>query len=287
MSKIAVVTDSSSDIPQKIAHDLGISIIPMYINIEGKSYKEGREINNEQVYKALADGYMVRTSGPSAADFMEVFTRLFDEKIEKIYTICLSSKLSGTLNSALLAQRNFKKGLIKIIDSRNTTISMGLLVTETARLAKLDLAEDELESKIAYLIEETSFYAAIENFKYVFRSGRTPFLGKFLSKALIFKPVVSINSNGKIYLKSFSKSKQKAILKLYKQTITSIDTRRAWRIGIFYGDRIQPALDLKQRFEENNKGNIREIILSEVTTVISAHTGPGIWGVAYSPILNY
>lgn len=285
MNKIALVTDSSSDIPPQIARQLGITILPMYINVEGQAYKEGKEINNDKVYQALEDGHIVRTSGPSVADFLEEYTRLLGNQVEKIYTICLSSKLSSTLNSALVAKRNFKDELIEVIDSKNTTISMGLIVTEIARLAQAGLPEPELKSIMAGLIAETSFYAAIENFKYVFRSGRTPFLGRFLSKALIFKPVVSVNLAGKIYLKSFSKSKTKAIMQLYKQTMASIDKTKKWRIGIFYGNQIEPALELQQRFDQiKTEANIEEIILSEVTTVISAHTGPGIWGVAYSPV---
>jgi DegV family protein with EDD domain len=286
MGKIALLTDSSSDIPSDIATRYHITVIPMYITFGGNTYREGKEISNLQVYQALEDGLKVHTSGPSIGDFVKAFSELFKKGFEKIYCINLSSKLSSTINTAMLAKKNFPDESIRVIDSKNTTISLGLIVTEAARLAEMDIDTRKLDRMIELLIEKTSFFAAIENFKYVLRSGRTPFLSNLLSRALVFKPVVSVNSKGKIYLKRLLKNRGNAINELYRQTIFNINEDFYWNIGIFYGPQKDPAFYLKDLFEKKQDLHIRDIILSEVTTVISAHTGPGIWGVAYGPRLE-
>ncbi|MGM0366187.1 MAG: DegV family protein [Actinomycetota bacterium] len=287
MGKIAIITDSSSDIPQDMAARYGITVMPMYISFGGKTYKEGEDITNQQVYQALESGLKIHTSGPSVGDFTKAYSEALNRGgIEKIYSINLSSKLSSTINSAMIAKRNFPDEKIKVIDPKNVTISLGLIVLEAAKLAHMGVGEEKVDQAIAFLIEKTSFFAAIENFKYVLRSGRTPFLGNLLSKALIFKPVVSVNSSGKIYLKRLLKNKNNAIEELHKQTIRHLSGNFNWNIGIFYGQEKERALYLKKVFESQKKLPIKNIILSEITTVISAHTGPGIWGVAYGPSID-
>ncbi len=287
MGKIAIITDSASDITPEMAAEYGITVLPMYISFGGKTYKEGQDLNSQQVYRALDQGHKIHTAGPSIGDFMKAYAQAFkQDDVEKIYSINLSGKLSGTINSAMAAKKNFPPGKIEIIDSKNATISMGLMVIEIARLAQRDPSRQKLEQAIALLVEKNSFFAAIENFKYVLRSGRTPFLGSLLAKALIFKPVVSVNQHGKIYLKRMLKNKNSAIRELYKQTAQAMTSDFHWNIGIFYGLDRGPAEELKKMFAQNKDLPVKTIMLSQITAVISAHTGPGIWGAAFGPSLD-
>ncbi len=287
MGRIAVITDSSSDIPARIADKYDITILPMYISFGGRTYKEGEGISSQKVYNALETGQKIYTSGPSVGDYTRVYAeKLKQDDIDKIYNICLSSRLSGTINSALAAQKNFPGQKIKIVDSKNATISLGLIVMEVARLAQMGMPEPKLMEKMDLLIEKTTFFAAIENFKHVLRSGRTPFLSNLLSKALIFKPVVSINASGKIYLKRILRNKNNAINELYKQAVRHIGQGFSWNIGIFYGPHKEPAMYLKRKFVDRKDLPVNDIIMTEITTVISAHTGPGIWGVALGPRID-
>ncbi|MFO7928414.1 MAG: DegV family protein [Candidatus Humimicrobiaceae bacterium] len=287
MDNIAIVTDSSSDIPKELVEKYGIKIIPMYINFGDHNYKEGEEITVEKVFGALKSGLKVRTSCPSVGDFVKLFEEIFkDKKYDKIYYIGLGSKLSSSINSANIAKSYFPEGRVKIIDSNNTTISLGLIIIEFSKLLKKGVRGKELDNYLNFLIKKYTFFAAIENFEYVFKSGRTPFLANFLSKAIIFKPVVSINSKGRIYLKKFVKNKNNSILELFKQSKSKMNYNHEWNVGIFYGQDKQPANKLVDLFKNDKNIKVNQLLVTKITTIISAHTGPGVWGVAFGPSIN-
>ena len=137
MDNIAIITDSTSDIPVSLAKEYGIIIMPLYVGFEGKLYKEGETITSEKVYEKLEAGVKVNTSAPSTGDFTNIFRDLVEEKGKNlIYCIHLSSKLSGTVNSANQAKKFFPQAKIKVIDSKNVTLSLGLIVLEAARAAR-------------------------------------------------------------------------------------------------------------------------------------------------------
>lgn len=281
---IAIVTDSSSDLPEELARENDITVIPMYIGIEGKAYKEGKDITTSEVFRALEDGKRVNTSGPSVGDFVEVFKYLIEEKKKDIiYYIGLSARLSSTLNAAILASKYFPNTRIKIFDSKTSTISMGFIALEAARAAKRGKSEEEIDALINFLIKRNRFFAVLNNFVYVFRGGRALFLGKFLSAAVKFKPILTIGSNGKVHLKKFVRTQKNGIMGIYRLIKNEILPGEKSKIGIFYGGDIKPALELKKMITKDKNIDIDELIVTEITTIIGAHTGPGIWGAAFSP----
>lgn len=284
MIKIGLVTDSSSDIPSGIAERYGIEIVPMYIGFEGRQYKDLIEITPEEVYSALHDGKKVTTSSPSAGDFRDTFKRLIEEKnIDLIYCVTLSSKLSGAYNAAVIARNFYPSENIKVIDSKTSTICLGLILMEAARAIQHGFDPYEIEKLIYELIEKNKFIATLESFEYVFKGGRAVFFGRLIEKAIRFIPILNIGKNGKVRLKKFVKNKENALTEVYRQVAAIAKMNISNRIGIFYGSDINPAKKLEKLLSQTAEIIIEEIIITKITTVISAHTGPGIWGVAVSP----
>jgi DegV family protein with EDD domain len=284
MDNIAIVTDTTSDIPEELAKENNIAIIPLYVGYEGKLYKEGKEITNEKVYEKLEAGIKVMTSTPSTVDFVNLYKNIINkEKKTTIYSIHLSSKLSGTVNSANQAKKFFPNTKIKVIDSKNVTISLGLIVLEAAKAIKSGVSEEKIDHLIDILIEKSKFFGAIENFEHLFKGGRAPFFGKFLSSAIRFKPIITIDRNGKIKLKKFTRSKKNAIIELYKQAKKVASSTYKNEIGIFYGSDRNAAIALEKMVRDDNDIEIDELIMTEITTIMSAHTGPGIWGIGICP----
>lgn len=287
MDNIAIVTDTTADIPEDLARENNITVIPLYVGYEGKSYKEGEEISNQDVYNKLESGIKVNTSSPPAAEFVNLYDNLVNnEKKTLIYSIHLSSKLSGTVNCANQAKKYFPNTKIKVIDSKNVTISLGLIVLEAARAARKGLSEEEIDQLIDILIENSKFFGAIENFEYLFRGGRAPFLGKFFSLATKLKPILTIGKDGKVKLKKFTRSKKNATTELYKQAKKAASPIYGNEIGIFYGSDKNLALELEKMIRDDKDIKLDELILTEITTIMSAHTGPGIWGVAICPKID-
>jgi DegV family protein with EDD domain len=286
MENIAIVTDTTSDIPDKIVKKYKIIIVPLYVGFGGKLYLEGKEITSKEVYEKLLTGERVHTSTPSVGDFMEVYRNLIEkEKKTLIYSIHVSSKLSATINSAEQAKKFFPKARIKIVDSKTAAINLGFIVLGAARAASRGESEERIDSIIDFAIRKNKMFATFENFEYLFRGGRAPFLGKFLARSIILKPIITIGSDGKVKLKKFTRNKRNSIIELYQQIRKDPFYTGKKKIGIFYGSDINPALELKKMVKEDSRIKIDELILTEVTTVMSAHTGPGIWGVSSCPVI--
>jgi DegV family protein with EDD domain len=286
LTKIGLVTDSSSDIPSGIAERYGIEIVPLYIGFESSLRRDLIEITPDEVYAVLREGKKVTTSAPSSGDFRKAFSSLLEKQdIDIIYCITLSSKLSGTYNAANIAKNSFPPDVIKVIDSRTSTMCLGLIVLEAAKAIEAGYHAIEIDNLIQELVEESKFIAALESFEYVFKGGRAVFFGKFIGKTIRFLPILNIGKNGKVRLKKFVKNKENALNEIYLQTVAAAKMNSSNRIGIFYGLDIAPAQELERLISQNTEIKVEEIIITKITTVISAHTGPGIWGVAISPKL--
>lgn len=284
---IAIVTDSTADIPKELIKENDITVVPMYIIVGDQAYKEGVNITTNEVLTALKEGKTIKTSAPSVGDFIEVFRYLIEEKKKDIiYFLGLSSHLSGTINAAIIASKSFHDVKIKIIDTKNVTISMGLIAIEAARAVLRGKQEQEIDSLLNILIKRNKFFATIDNFSYLFKGGRAPFLGKFLNMVAIFKPILTLTSNGKVSLKKMTRNRKKAFTGIYNLIRNEAKQNERCRIGIFYGEDIKPALELRDIITQDKSIKIDEMIITEITTIMSAHTGPDIWGVGYSPVIE-
>lgn len=291
--KIGIVTDSSADIPKNIAADYKITIVPMYVGYDGVLYREGREITTDKVFNALEHGKKVNTSAPSVGDFIKTFKKLLEvNKNDVVCYIGLSSKLSGSINSALTASKSFPENKIEIFDSKTSTINLGFITIEAAKAAIKGTTLGKIDRLINRLIEDSSFTAFLESMEYVFKGGRAAFLGKFLSSAIIFTPILTIGSSGKVKLQKFARNLDTAVLELFKRT--KADALKLFKsgyskinIGIFYGRAKKRAQDIKQMISKDKELSAisDNVIITEITTIISAHTGPGICGVAICPVL--
>ncbi len=288
MNNIAIVTDSTADIPEELSRENDITVIPISVGFEGKLYKDGEEINSKIVFDKLREGVRVHTSTPSVGEFVEVYNDLVrNKKKNLIYSIHLSSKLSSTVNAANQARKFFPEADIRIIDSKTASIGMGFIALEAARAIKRGDSEKKIDKIIDYLIKYVGVFAVFEDFKYLFMGGRAPFLGKFLSMSIRFKTIVNIKNDGKVGLIKFVRNKRNSLIELYWQVKKIIYPVNGKKIGIFYGEDINTAIELEKIIRSDSKIEIDELILTEVTTVMSAHTGPGIWGVSVCPAVKY
>jgi len=284
--KIAIVTDSVADLPDSIIKEYNIKVVPLYISFGGNSYKENIEIGPDRIYEELQSGQTVKTSTPTVNDFIKVYEDLKEnEDPDIIYSIHLSSLLSGTINSAIAAGKSIEGVNIKAIDSKKAAIGEGFIVLSAARAAKSGASEEEIDELIERMIVSSYFYATFDNFEYIIKGGRAPFLAKFIKKAMVLKPIITFSPSGKLKLKKFCLNNKVSIKQLYtliKSDIISSDMGRCM-IGIFYGNDAGPAERLKRFIEDDPQIDASDFLMTKMTAVMSAHTGPGIWGIAACP----
>ena len=140
MSNIRIVTDSTADLTPELVERYGIKVVPLEVLVEGKAYKDKIDISNDEYYKLLQSAKeLPTTSQPSPAAFAEAYRELAAEDAEHIISIHISSELSGTYQSSVLAA-GLVDGAVKVynFDSRTATMGLGLIVLSAARLVVSD-----------------------------------------------------------------------------------------------------------------------------------------------------
>jgi len=290
MKRIALVTDSTADLPEDLIKKFGIYIAPLYIHTQGKEYRDKTGISNKQIYRLLEKNIEVKTSAPSPSNFTDIYSSIIKENDpEVILSIHISSMLSNTVDSANIAAKKFPNTTIKVFDSKTVSLSLGLIILETA----LSIEKLKKNKKIDYnfidnlinrLIEKVLFLATVEDFEYLLRGGRVTGLKKFLRYMLKIKPVF-ITDSGRVKVSKISRTKKGAINTIIQEFKRKFANSGKSRVGIFYGDNHDAAVSLKQQIQEDTNLEIEEFLFSEITPVIGTHSGPTVIGLSAVPIL--
>ncbi len=195
---IALVTDSTCDMPQELFDKYNIHVVPVVIQIGEKSYQDRVEISAQDFYRILeTDSQRLTTSQPPVASFLKVYSRLV-EQYESVISIHISEALSGTINGARIAAREYADKMnIEVINSRSTSAGLGLIVHEAAQLIEAGWSFAELKDKIGACVQSVRIFVSIPTLKYMIRSGRVRKPKGFLATLLQIKPVIGLDAEGK------------------------------------------------------------------------------------------
>lgn len=190
---IKIVTDSACDVPPDIAADLGITVVPVYVNIGEESYLEGVELTREEFYRNLPtyDPYPT-TAAPAAGTFAEVYERLTAEGATHILSMHLASSLSATYNTARLGAEAADSAPVTLFDTEQITIGAGLLVLTAAEAAATDRSLDEIVGMLNERVGRTRVFGMLDTLDSLRRSGRVSWAQFGLGTLLQIKPVMMI-----------------------------------------------------------------------------------------------
>jgi DegV family protein with EDD domain len=164
---VQVITDSTSDIPQDLADELGIRVVPIYVRFADKVYRDGVDIHNEEFYSLLASSsFHPATSQPNPEDFAAVYKEYCDTA-DGIVSVHISSKISGTYNSATIAQRTLEsRCTVEVIDSKFNSAGLGLVVKAAARLAQSGASLSEVTDEANRAIKQVGMFGMFETMKF-------------------------------------------------------------------------------------------------------------------------
>jgi DegV family protein with EDD domain len=176
---IQVITDSTSDISRDLAEELGIRVVPVYIRFNDKVYRDGVDIQSDEFYRMLADSpYHPATSQPTPEDFASVY-REYCDTFDGIISIHVSSKVSGTCNSAMIAKKMLgSRCPIEVVDSQFTSAGLALVAMAAARLVKAGKDLAAITAEVRRTINKVDIFGVFDTMKYLARSGR-------VSKAIV------------------------------------------------------------------------------------------------------
>ncbi|MDQ4074927.1 MAG: DegV family protein [Chloroflexota bacterium] len=275
---IRIVTDSGANLPPAIVAKYNIAIVPLRVHIGDQSYREGIEISQERFYQQLVDADpLPKTSQPSPAEFEEVYREILEQG-DEIVSIHLTSKLSGTYNSARNAMLALDETRMSVIDSKSASVGMGLLVLAAARLAEAGRSREEIVSRVETLADDVLLVFTPETLEYLRKGGRIGAAQAFLGGLLRVKPIIMLQ-DGVVEPSGRARSRGKAIEQLVQMEVDRFGDRPVW-VGI-----AQAMAEDVDQLEElaRERLKIQELIRAEISPVIATHAGPGVLGIAVLP----
>lgn len=279
MNKVAIVSDSSAYIPKEWVEKYNLTILPLTVNWQGKSYFDGVDIQATEFYQQLSESKeMATTSQITVGQFLEIFKKLLDEGNDVLY-MGLSKELSATYDSAIQAKKELgdPENLI-VMDTNLVSMALTLMVLEVARAAEKGASLEELYQLALDAYSRIGVYFTVDTLEYLHRGGRINSAKRLLGSALNLKPIMIIR-DGKIELVESVRSQQKALLRMVELIEKDIAGRKPVRLGPFHA----LAFEKMVKMEEIARERLQpvEVIRSEVSPVIGSHVGPGTIALAY------
>ncbi|NMB15956.1 MAG: DegV family protein, partial [Firmicutes bacterium] len=172
MAQVKIVTDTGADLPRELADKHSIAVVPLRVNFGQESYLDGQEISSTELYEKLVTcKETASTTQPNPQEFAKVYQELTADG-SKIVSIHLSGALSGTQQSANIAASMIPEGLVKVVDSRQASIGVGLLVLYAAKLAERGAPQDEIIEAVKAMSSRMSTYFMVDTLEYLQRNGR-------------------------------------------------------------------------------------------------------------------
>ena len=213
MEKIKIITDSTLDLPAELIREKNIEVLPLLINFGEESYLDGVEITTkEMIDKINSTGILPTTAQVTPNRFEETFKKYLDEGY-KIVVLTLSSDMSGTYQSACIAKDMLESDDIVVIDSRNVTSGLGLLVLKACELRDKGLGIKEIEEEILKAIPKVKSSLNFESLENLVRGGRLSKTAGTIGSVLGLRLILEVK-DGKMSVKDKVRGSKKALKKL-------------------------------------------------------------------------
>ncbi len=278
MEKIYIVTDSTAGVPEEVINRGNVKVLPLTIEFEGKVYKDGVEIKEEDLLEMLDKGdKLPKTSQVNPKTFCDEFEEILS-KGYKIISIHISSKLSGTYQSACIAKDMLKdEGEIHVIDSKGVSFATGALVQEAVKMLEKEEPLEVIVEKLKHLSDKVRVAFAVDDLEYIRKGGRISSVHAAVGTLLNIKPVLHME-DGKIDVFEKVRGRKKALKTLLNYVKeNNPNTDLTFAIG-----NVAASEDMEIFKSMLKDENIKEDVQCvSVGSVIATYAGPGTVGVFF------
>ena len=272
MKSVAIVTDSTADLPPERARELDIHVAPLVVHIDGESFEDGTELTPAGFYEklSLAKG-IPSTSQPAVGRFRELFEAIPQKDIVSIH---ISSGLSGTWNSARLAAEQTPGKRIRVLDSASVSLAVGYPAQTAAQAAAAGADFEQVCSLAEQSIARTGFFAILDTLQFARRSGRLGFAQALIGSMLQVKPIITIAA-GSVQPVDRPRTMRKALDRLVELT-----AKRAPfdELAVLHANNHVLAAELAGRLAAFHGRSIDVVCTG---AVIGSHCGPGAVATAF------
>ncbi len=277
-AQIAIVTESTADIPRDVAAERQIFTTPMHIYWDGEDLRDGVDIAPVEFYKRLVTS---RTHPTTSQPTVPEFTATFEQarKITDaaaVIVLTMSAKLSGTYNAACQAARavNFP---VFVVDTRTGSLAHGLAALALADARDNGIGPQEAVRLARELADRTKMIFALNTLEYLYRSGRVSNLKRLLGTALQIKPILHVQDGG-ITLLEQVRTRRRQMERLFGIFEEVVDRTRPLRVGVLHGNAFEEMQEFVERIRD--RFNPVQLITNTVCAPVGVHTGPGSLGFA-------
>lgn len=274
MKKIGVLTDSSCDLTLETLKENNIEMLPIRIIYKEREFLDKITITSEEMYESLSTE-IPTTSLPDLKTTDKILDKFIDEGYTDLIIVCVSNKLSGTLNSIRLIAEE-KSGInFHFLDTKTLGYPQGAIVLEVAKLVKQGKTAEEIVQAFESIRNRTHGFITFNTLEYLKRGGRIGKISGTIGEILHIKPIVSSDDDGELYTYTKTRGRKKAISKMKNILFEYLETSKC-RVWILSGAADEEA----KEFFENVKGheNIIDISLEQIGAAMGIHTGPGALG---------
>ena len=275
--KVAIVTDSTADLPQQLARQRGIRVVPLTLNFEGRSLLDGVDIRPSEFYRKLPNATThPTTSQPSPGQFAEVYTELLAEHSE-VVSIHISEKLSGTYASAVQASEMTDPARVRVIDSQLASMSLGLLTLAASQMAAQGETAEAIVQRASAMRDRVQTFFSVATLEFLRRGGRIGRASALLGSVLQVKPVLCIR-DGLVTPLERVRTFDRALNRIVELS-REVDSGNGLCVIVGHGDAEADA----ERVARELEPVAETLMIQPLGPVVGAHAGPGVVGVGCYP----
>jgi DegV family protein with EDD domain len=270
---IALITDSTNDLPLEYREKYQIYVVPLTIVWGENQYLDGIELKAEDFYARLGkDAGMPTTSQPTPKQFLEKYQQAVAEGANEIVVITISSAMSGTIGSARTAAQDFSVP-VHIVDSKSNSMSLGWQVLAAARAREHGGTAEQMIAAADQVRKGLHYHIILETIDYLFHGGRIAGAARLINGILHLKPQIRVNhETGSVEAGDIAHTRAQAIDHLYKSFFKHFDGTRPLHIAVLHNAALAEAEALAKKVRA--EFNPEELIISIVSPVLGVHTGP-------------
>ena len=274
---MAIVTDSTADLPTELAASHSITVVPLTLNLDGQSLLDGVDIKADDFYRRLpALTTHPTTSQPSPGRFAEAYSALLADH-DSVISVHISEKLSGTYASALQAANMTDPKRVRVVDSQLVSMSLGLITLTASAMASKGADVEAIESKVLNMRPHLQTYFSVATLEFLRRGGRIGRAGALLGSVLQVKPVLCIR-DGQVTPLERVRTFERALNRIVELT-REVDRGHGVCVIVGHADAQADA----DRIGRDLEPIAETLMIQPLGPVVGAHAGPGVVGVGCYP----
>lgn len=280
--KIAVVTDSTSDLTKADLEKYEIKSIPLKVIYSDQQFHDRVDITPAEVYESF-EREIPTTSMPSPQEIMDVYNELKDEGYTHIISIHISAGLSATYSNCMMVANQIEGVEVEVVDSKMLSKGLGRLVLyANSLIEKGELSFAEIVEKVEAKKEKIEVFFVVETLKYLKKGGRIGKVSGTIAEFLNIKPIIAIDDEGEYYTFDKVRGRSRSLKKMYSIIKDRLQEGKEYVVDVMNAAAEEEGRRLLGRFKELSQ--VKETYFSEISPVMVVHTGPGLIGVVLTEL---